>query len=122
MSNQLLDYVQSRAGDYFRGLATYDDHDVTIKASRPDLDPGEMKDRAKELRLAIRPQGSFKATETLGKPRAIVQIRDHAVVLHFPIDANRGYLIGLEPEAARDLNEFIEECSSLIDGRSSTNF
>lgn len=122
MSKQLLDHVERRAGDYFRGLATYEDHDVTLRASRPDLDSEEMRDRAMELRLAVRPQESFKSTDTLGKARAIVQIRDHAVILHFPIDDTRGYLIGLEPEAARDLNEFIEECRTLIEGRQSTDF
>lgn len=35
---------------------------------------------------------------------------EEAIVLHFPLAKNRGIVVALEPETARDLNTFTNEC------------
>lgn len=113
-SNRLLDYVQRRAGDYFRGCATYSADGAELLTKRDGLDERTMNDRVEEMYRAIRLQDRFDAVDTLGPPSAIIQLRQKAVLVHFPVDDEYGYLLGMEPEAARDLHSFVSECHTII--------
>lgn len=73
-----------------------------------------VSDRVEELYRAVRTQDNFEAVETLGPPSAIIQLREQAVLVNFPLDDEHGYLLGMEPEAARDLHSFVTECHHLI--------
>jgi len=47
--------------------------------------------------------------ETFGKAYATLSVRKHAVVLNFRREPRSGILVGLDPEAARQLVAFIHE-------------
>jgi hypothetical protein len=113
-SERLLEYVQTRAGEHFRGFATYGRDGVELLAARDGLDEGQMDDRIEELHRAIRTGDEFDAVETLGPPSAVIQLRSEAVLVNVPVDDERGYLLGMEPEAARNLHSFVSECRRLI--------
>lgn len=117
----LLRYTKDRAGKYFRGLAVYEDGDAELLATRDDLNEAEMDTRVTEIHEAIRTRAEFDAVETLGPPSSVIQVREKAVLVNLPVDDESGYLLGLEPEAARDLHAFVSVCQQIIrendDGR-----
>lgn len=115
MSPELADYLSRRARDSFRGLARYDGDTVDVLHTREDLGKREMRERARAIHRAVRPRGDANALDELGAPYATVQMREDAVILHFPVSPEAGYLVGLEPDVARDLSGFISDCLRIIE-------
>lgn len=115
MSPGLAEYLSRRASDAFRGLAQYDGDDLDVRYARDDLGHDEMYERAEVIHRAVRPRDDTNALDELGATRATIQMREDAVVLHFPVDEDVGYLVGLEPDVARDLSSFVSDCLRIID-------
>lgn len=115
MSPGLADYLTRRANDAFRGLAYYEGDTVDVVHTREDLGDAEMRERAGAIHRAVRPRSEASALDELGAPYATVQMRDKAVILHFPVTADSGYLVGLEPDVARDLSAFVSDCIRIIE-------
>lgn len=115
MGADLAEYISRRANDSFRGLARYSGDDLEVVHSRDDLEERDMRERAETIHRAVRPRGAAYALDELGETRATVQMRADAVILHFPVDGDTGYLVGLEPDIARDLSSFIDDGKRLIE-------
>ncbi|MFC4549372.1 MULTISPECIES: hypothetical protein [Halorussus] len=64
-----------------------------------------MVDRLRQESLG-REQRSFP----FGGLNGIVRSFDDAMVMHFPQTQERGIVVTLEPEVARQLNSFLAEC------------
>ena len=46
----------------------------------------------------------------LGDTHATLQVRDEAIIIHLLETHKEEYLIGLEPDAARNLTTFLDQC------------
>lgn len=114
MSPELADYLSKRASDAFRGLARYESDDVEVLHTRADLGRADMYDRAQAIHRAVQSRDGESVLDELGAAYATVQMREDAVILHFPMGDGRGYLVGLEPQIARDLSSFISDCIRII--------
>lgn len=115
MTPELADYLSRRASDGFRGLARYEGDDVEVLHTRRDLGRTEMYERARAIHRAVQLRDGESVLDELGAAYATVQLREDAVILHFPMGDARGYLVGLEPDVARDLSSFVTDCIRIIE-------
>ena len=115
----MIEFLESRAGDSLRVVGRYNGETCTLEYVREDLPREEIRDRVDALRANItwswNPPG-HPTVEKLGTKQASLQVRKKAVILHLPLGEERGVLIGLEPEASRNLTTFITDCMSHVDG------
>lgn len=112
----LLTFLKEQAGDYLRGVAIYDADNYDSLYVRDDVQAEHFEDeidrmidrlreesRARELR-------DFPFDELNGTVRSF----GDALVMHFPRPQERGTVITLDPEVARDLNTFMSQCLQRI--------
>lgn len=118
MGNSLVSFVEQRAGDSLRAVAKYEKADFDLLYYRDDLQKHTITKRVDTIHgnitWAWNPDEEEVASE-LGEKRATLQIREEAVVIHLLETAHQGYLIGLEPDAARNLTTFLGECLTHIE-------
>lgn len=118
MAHSLVSFVERRAGESLRAVAEYDHADVELLYYRDDLNRTTITDRVATIHdnitWAWNPSENTVVSE-LGEKRATLQIREEAVVIHLLEDVKHGYLIGLDPDAARNLTTFLGECLSHIE-------
>lgn len=108
--DRLTEYLQGRAGEYLRGVVRYDDESFEVIYVRDGLDLDAFRQRVELIYSSIvqRPQAET-GENSFGKPYATLSVREYAVVLNLRWSPTEGILVGLEPEAARDLVAFIHE-------------
>lgn len=117
--DELVEYLEDEAGSSLRAIGVYHGSDYELQHHRDDLDPEILVDRLRTIQANItwewRPpdEGTI---EELGKKIATLQVRKQAVILHLLVGKDHGIVIGLDPEAARNLNTFIIECLERVDG------
>lgn len=118
-TEELLEYLEQRAGESLRAVGQYQGEECDLQYLRDDLPRTATRDRLDALRANItwswNPPEDASLKE-LGTKRATLQVREQAVILHLLLGNQRGILIGLEPEAARDLTSFITDCLDHVDG------
>lgn len=117
MVNSLVSFVHQQAGESLRAIAEYEQADVELLYYRDDLPKHTITERVAtvhdNITWAWNPDEDEVVAE-LGKKRATVQVRDEVVIIHLIEEAGQGYLIGLEPDAARNLTTFLGECLNRI--------
>ena len=118
MADSLVSFVEQRAGDSLRAVAEYNEDGIGLLYSRDDLNRDEITERINAIHDNItwewNPSNDTIVSE-LGEKRATLHVHEGAVIIHLLEKADRGYLVGLEPEAARDLTTFLGECLSHIE-------
>ena len=106
----LTDFLQSTAGQYLRGVVKYDTHDYDLHYIRDDLKNEQFLARVANIYdQLIQVQAGDNGEDTFGKPYATLNVREHAVILNLRWSATEGILVGLYPEAARQLEGFVNE-------------
>lgn len=118
MAHTLVSFVQRRAGESLRAIAEYETADLDLLYYRDDLPKTEITERVDTIHDNITwawNPGDEEVVSKLGAKRATVQVREEAVVIHLLKGVNHGYLIGLEPGAARNLTTFLGECLDRIE-------
>lgn len=122
--DRLTEYLRHRAGNNLRGVVQYDDEAFEVIYVRDGLDTDAFRKRVEHIHTSIveRPAPQT-GDDSFGKPYATLSVREHAVVLNLRWNASEGLLVGLEPDAARDLVAFIHETMErgLPEGPPSTN-
>lgn len=115
-AERLTEYLQRRAGDFLRGVVEYDADSYEIYYLRDDLDQDTFRQRVEHAHDGIIQHPSRETgEESFGEAYATLSVREYAVVLNLRWTPTDGMLVGLEPEAASDLVDFIHE--SLEHGR-----
>lgn len=112
----LIEYLEQRAREYHRGTVRYDGDDTTVLYLRDDLKQARLTSEIDRMLSRLRPEAHPREERSFpfGELRATVRLFDEAILLHFPIGNDRGIVVSLEPETARDLNTFIGECEKRI--------
>lgn len=112
----LLDYLENAAGEYHRGTVRYDGNDTDVVYLREDVKEARLTSQIDRMLNRLRPETSPKEENAFpfGDLHATVRIFDEATILHFPMRRDRGVVVSLKPETARDLNTFIRECEKRI--------
>ena len=114
----LLQLVHTRAGDSFRGAVRYDADDWSVLYIRDELATGQLRDsmatiidRARNSEPVI-PEDQY---DQIGETQAVVELYDHAVLLHFREGASRGLIASLDRDIAQGLGQFVNSCNSVLD-------
>lgn len=114
---RLCEFVEDRVGDSLRGMVFYDESDWEAVYIRPDLATQELRaglddicDRARDARSLIR-EADYPP---LGATAATVEVHENGVVLHFPEEPGSGTLVSIDRSVARDLSEFVVECTEVL--------
>jgi hypothetical protein len=120
---RLCEFIQDRVGDSLRGVIRYDETDWDAVYVRSDLATRELQvgltdicDRARSARSLFR-EADYPP---LGETAATVEVHENGVALHFPEGPECGTLVSLDRSVARDLTEFVVECSELLAGDQQT--
>ena len=113
----LITFLKSEAGEYLRGVAAYnaDGYETVylrddVRTKRFESEVDRMIDRLRQESRA-REQRSFPFEDLNG----IVRSFSDGMVMHFPRAQERGTVITLDPEVARQLNTFMEQCLQRIE-------
>lgn len=117
-ASALIDYLEDRAGEYHRGTVRYDGGSTDVLHLREDIRERRLISEIDRMLDRLRPESSPNEERAFpfGDLSATVRIFDEAIILHFPTGTDRGVVVALEAESARDLNTFIGECHKLIHG------
>lgn len=115
-ADPLIDYLERRAGEYHRGTVRYDGEETDVLHLRDDLRETRLRSEIDRMLGRLRPEATAKEERSFpfGDLHTTVRLFDEALILHFPIGPDRGIVVALEPETARDLNTFIGECQQRI--------
>lgn len=105
--DDFIEFVIERAGDSLRVIGWYEDENAGVFYARGDLDRDTAATRVKADQDYYS-QGS--KAEPLSDLRATVDVRDRAVIIHFPVTGDRGLIVSLEHDAANHLVDFVTEC------------
>lgn len=112
----LLDYLQDRAGSALRVVSRYTPSGYEIHFLRDDLDPEAVEDRIESLSGRVTPTDTpqDEPLTELGEELAMVQLRDEAVIVRFPLDEPGRLFVSMDVEVARNLHGFTVECAELL--------
>lgn len=116
--DELLEYLQDRAGDALRVIGWYSDDDWGTLFVRDDLDRDAVQNRLDYIahQLSNRRGSKGDPLAPLGDEQAMVQVRERAVVIRFPMAGEGGILVSLDTTAARNLHEFVVDCAERLHG------
>ena len=117
VANRLSTYLERRAGDTLRAVIRYSKSEYSLTYLRDDIPEPKFLPRMEEVLLNITkggPNRNQALTEEFGPLEASVHVREQGVILHFPVEQDKGVLVSLESGAARQLSTFIRECMSNI--------
>lgn len=116
-AQNLIRYLERRAGSHLRAAAFYTESDYSILYIKDDVDrkysEREFERIADRMRSDIRPHRAEQTFE-LGEFNCSLWAFEKGVVIHFPQGSSKGTIITLEPEAARQFKDFIGDCAERI--------
>lgn len=114
----LIEYLNRRASGYHRATVRYEGDNTDIIYLRDDVRETRLSSQIDRMLRRLRPEASPKEENAfpLGDLHATVRRFDEAIILHFPTGTDRGVVVSLDPDTARDLNTFLGECAKRIHG------
>ena len=115
-TSHLVSFLQEQAGEYLRGVLKYDRETTDVLYLREDIRRKRIQSQFDRIVRRVQPEATPAEERAFPFGDLYVTVRrfDEAIVLHFPRGQDRGTLIALEPDAARDLNTFTTECLNRI--------
>lgn len=111
-NDALTTYLKQEAGEYLRGVVSYEDDEYDIQYIRDDLRTRRLKSEVDKMidRLQQELRPAERRAFPFGDVNSTVRSFEEAMVLHFPKTQGRGTVVTLDPEVARQLNTFIGSC------------
>ncbi|NHN61328.1 MULTISPECIES: hypothetical protein [Halorussus] len=110
--DDLTAYLRDSTGESLRVVCRYDAEGYEVQYVRPDLRRETLD--AEIARTVDHLRGESRAREQREFPfsdlNGTVRSFDEAVVMHFPLPQERGIVVTLDSDVARQLNEFMREC------------
>ena len=118
-AHELAEYLEQRAGESLRAVGHYSADDYEIVQLRDDVREQYSDDEIGEIVEELRWESFAKPTQErqyrLGGLTCSIQTFEDGVVMHFPYDDQHGTLVSLDPGAARQLMQFIDDCLTRIE-------
>jgi hypothetical protein len=111
--DELVAFVEERAGEALRVIAEIEQPDYTVHHRRDDLRRDAVVERMNRIhgeRTVAWNMGTGDALAGVGEKRASVEIREEAVIVHLLVENGRRYVLEFEHSAARNLTSFLGEC------------
>jgi transcription initiation factor IIE alpha subunit len=111
-AEDLTDFLKERVGEYLRGVGFYDADEYEVLYVRQDLRRESLKEDIDRMMDRLRQETRPKENRAFpfGELDGTVRSFEEAVVMHFPLPQEHGAVVTLDPEAARQLNDFMREC------------
>lgn len=108
----LVDYLKDCVGESLRGVVRYHEDSMDLLYLREDVRESRLQSQLDRMltRLAPESHASEERSFPLGDLYVTVRRFEEAIIMHFPTGRNRGVVVSLEPETARNLNTFTTEC------------
>lgn len=113
---ELMEFLRDSAGEYLRGVAFYDADGYEILYVRSDLRRATLESEVERMASRLRQESRARERRAFpyGELDGTVRSFEEAVVMHFPLPQERGTVVALEPDAARQLNRFMHECMEYL--------
>lgn len=110
--SDLVAYLQNRTGEYLRGVVRYNKNTTDLLFIRDDIKKQRLQSQIDRMLKRLQPETHSAEEDAFPFGDLYVTIRrfEEAIVMHFPLASNRGIVVSLEPDTARDLNTFTTEC------------
>lgn len=114
---ELTSYLKDTAGDYLRGVVSYNGNEYDIQFIRDDLRERRLKSEVDKMIDRLREESRSREHRAFpfGNLNGTVRSFEEAMVMHFPSTQSRGTVVTLDPEIARQLNTFVGSCLDRID-------
>lgn len=111
-ASKLVEFLQSRAGEYLRGAVHYTGDDYEVLYLRDDVEQKYSEADLDALFSYWRRRNAGQGDEpfSLGNLHSTVQLYDGGLLFHFTQGDELGTVITLDPEAGRDIVTFVTEC------------
>lgn len=118
VSEDLVEYLEDRAGDYLRSVVHYEEADYEVLYLRDDVAEQYTEEKIEKVIQELK----FEAMESNFQEQLYVhgglgctlRVFEKAVELHFPYDGYEGAAVALDPEAAQQLHSFVNDCLEQI--------
>ncbi len=110
---ELVEFLRQRAGSSLSWVAAYEDgHETLYLHSTAETGETAVRDIVSQLR------GDVPRTTAFSSPydalKATVRVFEDAVVVHLPQGESCGVAAGFDPDAARILRGFIDDCERYL--------
>lgn len=113
-SDGFVRFLLDRAGDAVRSVVRYDVDDSEVLFIRDDVDEGYSAVEIEMVIAALRREGERAERQehvhAHGKLNCIVRAFDDGLEMHFPYGDAEGVAVALEPQAAKQLYGFVDDC------------
>ena len=108
----LVPYLRDRVDDYLRGVIRYHKETTDVLYLRDDVRATRLESQIDRMIDRLEPESRAAEERAFPFGDLYVTVRrfQEAIIMHFPTGSNRGIVVSLEPETARDLNTFTTEC------------
>lgn len=118
-AERLAASCRQRVGDGLRAVVEYDADGFDVAYVREDVKQRYSAARYSELiGRAAKVQEVAHGTDTedtpLGESRATVHVFEGAFVFQFYVDERAGYVVGVDTDAGRLLDEFVDACHEAL--------
>lgn len=118
---ELVEFMKDVAGEHLRGVLAYDENGFDMVYVREDVVQSRTTDAslAGELPiihdLALTEERLPAEVSSFGRYHATVRVFDDAVLIQLVTGEMQGYGISLDPAAARQLNQFVQRCTTFLE-------
>lgn len=111
-ARRLAEYLDQRVGDDLRSVVCYDEGECEILFVRDDVRREGLADDAERTISYLRHESLAREQRLFpfGSLNGTVRSFERAVVMHFPLTQARGVVVTLDPNTARQLNRFMNDC------------
>lgn len=114
----LIDLLENRTLEHLRFVQWFRGGQSEVVYLRDDLDREAVTRRGRTLHQRLKTIDEAAAgapLEDLGANLATVNLCERGVMMYFPAGGQYGVVVGLDPDVARDLHRFVEDCRTHVD-------
>lgn len=109
----VVDHLRAHAGETLQAVVVYDDEEHCDLYRRADIEELHHTELEAELLAEVRADKKRRKSPLSdryeGEHKATVRVFESRVVLHLPRGGSSGTIVLLDPAAARNLVEFVDD-------------
>lgn len=113
-AKSMVEFLRQDAGPYLRSAFHYDAEEYELLYIRDDVDEQytdeELQRVVDDWRAKKWDGDEYERLLSVGNLHCTVRLFDEAIIFHFAQGPRVGTVVTLDPQAGRDLVEFVTEC------------